>query len=76
MDKVMLSLATFAAEMERHKARLRTYDTMIRKARARHVTGGKVYGYDTPRFSHKSRRMTAEGNGSTSCGASTRTRRR
>src|SRR5262249_19343199 len=46
MDKAMLSLATFAAETERDKARLRTYDAMIRKARARHVTGGKVYGYD------------------------------
>jgi DNA invertase Pin-like site-specific DNA recombinase len=46
MDKVMLSLTTFAAEMEREKARQRTYDAMARKARAQHVTGGKVYGYD------------------------------
>jgi site-specific DNA recombinase len=46
MDKVMLSLTTFAAEMEREKARQRTYDAMARKARARLVTGGKVYGYD------------------------------
>ena len=42
----MLSLTNFAAEMEREKARQRTYDAMLRKAKALHVTGGKVYGYD------------------------------
>jgi DNA invertase Pin-like site-specific DNA recombinase len=46
MDKVMLSLAGFAAEMEREKARQRTYDAMRRKAQALQVTGGSVYGYD------------------------------
>jgi site-specific DNA recombinase len=46
MDKVMLSLTNFAAEMEREKARQRTYDAMLRKAKSLHVTGGKVYGYD------------------------------
>ena len=46
MDKVMLSLTNFATEMEREKARQRTYDAMLRKAKALHVTGGKVYGYD------------------------------
>jgi site-specific DNA recombinase len=45
-DKIMLSLAAFADELEREKARQRTYDAMARKARALHVTGGKVYGYD------------------------------
>src|SRR5262249_32964961 len=45
MDKVMLSLTNFASEMEREKARQRTYDAMLRKAKALHVTGGKVYGY-------------------------------
>src|SRR5262245_46378620 len=45
-DKVMLSLTNFASEMEREKARQRTYDAMLRKAKALHVTGGKVYGYD------------------------------
>ena len=39
MDKVMLSLTNFAAEMEREKARQRTYDAMLRKAKALHVTG-------------------------------------
>jgi site-specific DNA recombinase len=44
-DKVMLSLANFAAEMEREKARQRTRDAMERKARHGHVAGGTVYGY-------------------------------
>ena len=46
MDKVMLSLTNFASEMERGKARQRTYDAMLRKAKALQVTGGRVYGYD------------------------------
>src|SRR5713101_7939279 len=45
-DKIMLSLTTFADELEREKARQRTYDAMIRKARAGHVTGGRVFGYE------------------------------
>jgi site-specific DNA recombinase len=44
-DKVMLSLSTFAAEMEREKARQRTHDALLRKARAGHVAGGSLYGY-------------------------------
>jgi site-specific DNA recombinase len=46
MDKIVLSLQHFASEMERERARLRTYDAMARKAQAGHVTGGRVYGYD------------------------------
>lgn len=45
-DKIMLSLTTFADELEREKARQRTFDAMARKARAGHVTGGRVFGYD------------------------------
>src|SRR5581483_4210685 len=45
-DKIMLSLAAFADELERVKARQRTFDAMQRKARAGHVTGGRVFGYD------------------------------
>src|SRR6478672_1200967 len=33
-DKIMLSLTTFADELEREKARQRTYDAMLRKAKA------------------------------------------
>ena len=39
-------LTAFADELEREKARQRTYDAMLRKARAGHVTGGRVFGYD------------------------------
>ena len=46
LDKVMLSLANFAAEMEREKASQRTHEAMLRKAKAGHVPGGKVFGYD------------------------------
>ena len=45
-DKIMLSLTAFADELEREKARQRTYDAMARKAKAGHVTGGRVFGYD------------------------------
>src|SRR6188508_231243 len=45
-DKIMLSLTTFADELEREKARQRTADAMMRKARNRHVTGGRVFGYE------------------------------
>ncbi len=45
-DKIMLSLTAFADELEREKARQRTYDAMSRKARAGYVTGGRVFGYD------------------------------
>jgi site-specific DNA recombinase len=44
-DKIMMSLTAFADELEREKARQRTYDAMQRKARAGHVTGGRVFGY-------------------------------
>ena len=46
LDKVMLSLTNFAAEVERERASQRTYDAMVRKAKALHVTGGKVFGYN------------------------------
>src|SRR2546428_9002432 len=46
IEKAMLSLQTMADEMEREKARQRTYDTMLRKAKAGHVTGGRVFGYE------------------------------
>jgi hypothetical protein len=41
-----MSVTAFADELEREKARQRTYDAMQRKARAGHVTGGRVFGYD------------------------------
>jgi DNA invertase Pin-like site-specific DNA recombinase len=44
-DKFLMSAANFAAEIEREKARQRTYDAMVRKARAGQATGGHVFGY-------------------------------
>ena len=45
-DKFLLGALTFAADLEREKARQRVYDAMVRKARAGHVTGGRVFGYE------------------------------
>ena len=64
-DKIMLSLTAFADELEREKARQRTADAMLRKARARHVTGGRVFGYDNvevtaPDATGASRRLYVE----------------
>jgi DNA invertase Pin-like site-specific DNA recombinase len=44
-DKLLMSVTAFADELEREKARQRTYDALVRKARAGHVTGGVVFGY-------------------------------
>src|SRR5437867_5555315 len=57
-DKIMLSLTTFADELERVKARQRTSDAMQRKARAGHVTGGRCFGYTNVRVEgHVERRI-------------------
>jgi site-specific DNA recombinase len=45
-DKLLLSVTAFADELEREKARQRTYDAMVRKAESGQVTGGRVFGYD------------------------------
>jgi site-specific DNA recombinase len=58
IEKAMMMMGSFSAELEREKARQRTYDAMIRKARAGHVTGGRVFGYDNVRGdSHVERRL-------------------
>lgn len=69
-DKFMLSVAAFGAELEREKARQRTYDAMQRKASRGHVAGGKLYGYrnaavvtagiDGPRRDHVRREIVPE----------------
>jgi site-specific DNA recombinase len=46
MDKLLLSVSAFADELERERARQRTKDALSQKARAGHVTGGRVFGYD------------------------------
>ena len=45
-DKLLMSVAAFADELERERARQRTHDALDRKARAGHVAGGRVFGYD------------------------------
>jgi len=45
-EKVLLSVTNFAAEVERERARERTKDALLRKAKAGYVTGNRVYGYD------------------------------
>ncbi len=44
-DKLLMSVTAFADEMEREKARQRTFDAMLRKAKQLHVTGGRAFGY-------------------------------
>ena len=45
-DKILLAVSSFADEVERDKARQRTYDAMRRRALTGHVTGGVVFGYE------------------------------
>jgi site-specific DNA recombinase len=59
-EKIMLSLTAYTDEMEREKARQRTSDAMIRKARAGHVTGGRVFGYDNLRIDGHVERIIIE----------------
>jgi DNA invertase Pin-like site-specific DNA recombinase len=66
-DKLLMSVTAFADELEREKARQRTYDAMQRKAKAGHVTGGKTFGYDNievlatdGKRSHVERRINAD----------------
>jgi DNA invertase Pin-like site-specific DNA recombinase len=59
-DKFLLGAISFAADLEREKTRQRTYDAMVRKARAGHVTGGRVFGYDNiPVGDHVERRINS-----------------
>ncbi len=70
----MLSLTNFAAEMEREKARQRTHDAVLRKARASHVACGTVYGYDNVEVVSPARGPDGRVSGSTWSGGSTRSR--
>jgi site-specific DNA recombinase len=45
IEKAMLALQTMADEMEREKARQRSRDAALQRARHGHVTGGTVFGY-------------------------------
>jgi DNA invertase Pin-like site-specific DNA recombinase len=63
-DKIMMSLAAFADELERVKASQRASDKALQQAHAGHVTGGRVFGFDnvdvvdaSGRRSHVERRI-------------------
>ena len=65
-DKIMLSLDSIRRRARTQKAQQRTYDAMLRKAKAGHVTGGHVFGNDQVdvagaegRRSHMMRRINA-----------------
>jgi site-specific DNA recombinase len=45
-DKFLIAAINFGSDIEREKSRQRAYDTAVRKARAGHVTGGRVFGYE------------------------------
>ena len=45
MEKGMMAMGMFGAELEREKAHQRTRDAMLRKAQAGYVTGGRCFGY-------------------------------
>jgi DNA invertase Pin-like site-specific DNA recombinase len=46
IEKTMMALETFGAELEREKTRQRVIDAMTRNARRGHWCGGDCYGYD------------------------------
>jgi site-specific DNA recombinase len=45
-EKALLAVQAMSDEIERERARQRTYDALQRKAAAGHVTGGRVFGFD------------------------------
>ena len=46
LQRLSEQVLAFADEMERERARQRTKDALLRRARHGHVTGGLVFGYD------------------------------
>jgi resolvase-like protein len=76
IDKIMLQLTNFADEMERERARSRTYDAMVRMATAGHVTGGSVLGMTTSTLQEPYRMPRAARNAHTLNYESTRWRPR
>jgi DNA invertase Pin-like site-specific DNA recombinase len=58
IDALIVQVQAFGAAIERQKAGQRTYDALVRKAKAGHVTGGQCFGYDNVRVNgHVERRI-------------------
>jgi DNA invertase Pin-like site-specific DNA recombinase len=58
-DKLWLSVTAFADELEREKARQRTHDAMLRKAKAGQVTGGRLWLRQCGRADRQARSATS-----------------
>jgi site-specific DNA recombinase len=58
IDALITQVQAFGAAMEREKARQRTYDALLRRAKAGWVTGGKCFGYDNVRVDGHTERRT------------------
>ncbi len=57
-DKLLLSVATFAGEVERDKSRQRTKDALMRRAEQGYIAAGRCYGFDSIAVDgHKERRV-------------------
>jgi DNA invertase Pin-like site-specific DNA recombinase len=54
-SKFLMSAVSFAAEMEREKARQRVTDAMVRRAQAGHVTGGRAVAHMSSAASMRSK---------------------
>lgn len=59
--KLLVSVSTFADEMERERSRQRTYDALARKVQAGYVAGGRCFGYRNVRESSGVRREIEPG---------------
>ena len=58
LDSLLMAVSGFSDSMEREKARQRVTDKFQQKARAGHVCGGRVFGYDNvPVDGHVERRI-------------------
>jgi DNA invertase Pin-like site-specific DNA recombinase len=61
IDALIVQVQAFGAAIERQKAGQRTYDALVRKAKAGHVTGARVFGYDNVRVDgHVERRINEQ----------------
>jgi len=60
VDKMLISVRAFAAELEREKISERTREHLVTKARAGFICGGRVYGYSNYEIKESDRRIRVE----------------